>query len=406
MLIRVTKCNQLKRLGIPALAIVACLVVAGCSSRAEKAENYYQHGMEYLKQKNFAKARIEFRNALQLKSDQLDAWRGLAEVDEHDQNLQGLVQDLGRITELDDKDASARLRLARLLSMGGAPQRALKLVNEAANLSPQDANVYALKAAILFRLNNMDAATQQARKALEIEPHNKDAITVLAAIQFRGGDSKQALETLSDVNAEAQDDVGVLFLKADIYQRLGELKEVEGVLRRLVSLHPENAAFRQRLISFYVANDRKDDAEKELRKFVETHPDDQQAELSLVRFLGQIRGIPEARAELVRRISQGGNKFPYQIALAKLDFTQGKFDDSKALLTELINHPAAPNDALVARDTLAQLYLDRNDPASAEPLIAEVLEKDSRNTEALRLRAAIRLAGAKPTMLFQICGAH
>ncbi len=136
MLIRVTKCNQLKRLGIPALAIVACLVVAGCSSRAEKAQNYYQHGMEYLKQKNFAKARIEFRNALQLKSDQVDAWRGLAEVDEHDQNLQGLVQDLGRVTELDDKDASARLRLARLLSMGGAPRRALKLVNEAANLSP------------------------------------------------------------------------------------------------------------------------------------------------------------------------------------------------------------------------------------------------------------------------------
>ncbi len=46
----------------------------------------------------------------------------------------------------------------------------------------------------------------------------------------------------------------------------------------------------------------------------------------------------------------------------------------------------------MARDTLAQLYLDRNDAASAEPLIAEVLEKDSRNIEALRLRAAIRLA--------------
>ena len=102
------------RLGAPALALIAGLSLAACSSRAEKAENYYQHGMEYLKQKDFAKARVEFRNALQLKSDRADAWRGLAEVDEHDNNLQGLVQDLSRVTELDDKDVSARVRLARL----------------------------------------------------------------------------------------------------------------------------------------------------------------------------------------------------------------------------------------------------------------------------------------------------
>ena len=379
------------RLGAPALALIAGLSLAACSSRAEKAENYYQHGMEYLKQKDFAKARVEFRNALQLKSDRADAWRGLAEVDEHDNNLQGLVQDLSRVTELDDKDVSARVRLARLYLMGGAVDRSLKLANAAADLKPHDAGTLALKAAVLLRLKDTDGASKEAEKSLAIDANNTDAILVLAAIQLRNGDARQALQIISRVPPKSQDSLGVLFLKGDAYQKLGQLQDVETVLRRLTTLYPQNASFRQRLIAFYVANNRKDDAEHELRTYVAAHPDDQQAELSLVRFLGDIRGIPAANAELVRRIAQGGKIFPYQIALAKLEFTQGKFDESKRMLTDLIEHPAAPENASTARVTLAQLYIDRKEPGVAEPLISEVLSKDAGNTEALRLRAVIRL---------------
>jgi tetratricopeptide (TPR) repeat protein len=366
-------------------------MLGACSSRAEKAENYYKHGMEFLANKDYAKARVEFRNALQLKSDQVEAWRGLSQVDEHDNNLQGLVQDLTRITELDEKDADARVRLARLYLLGGASEKALKLADAAADLKPQDPSVYTLKATILFRLKDNDRATEQANKALAIDPTNTEALSVIAALQLRAGDAKSSLETLSKIPSKAQDQLAVLFLKADIYQKLNQKNDVENVLRRIIALHPENATFRQNLISFYVANGRLDDAEKELRTFVEKNPDDQQAELSLVQFLGQTRGIAQARSELTRRIDQGGKVFVYQIALAKLDFTQGKFDQSKTLLNTLIAHPASPDDELVARNTLAQLYLDRNDVAEAEPLVTEVLSKDSRNTDALRLRALIRL---------------
>jgi Tfp pilus assembly protein PilF len=379
------------RLRPTALALAVGMALAGCSSRAEKAENYYQHGTEYLKQKDFAKARVEFRNALQLKPDRADAWRGLAEVDEHDNNLQGLVQDLSRVTELDEKDVSSRVRLARLFLMGGAVERALKLTNAAVELNPHDAGTLALKATVLMRLKDTDGATGEANKALAIDPNNTDATLVLAAIQLRNGNATQALDILSHVPPKSQDSLGVLFLKGDAYQKLGQLQQVEAILRRLISLHPENPTFRQRLISFYVANDRKDDAERELRKYVEAHPDDQQAEMSLVGFLGQVRGVAAARTELSSRIAKGGKKFPFEIALAKLDFTQGQFDASKKLLTDLIDHSEAAENANVAKVTLAQMYLDRKDPSAAEPLITDVLSKDAGNTQALRLRAAIRL---------------
>ncbi len=46
---------------------------------------------------------------------------------------------------------------------------------------------------------------------------------------------------------------------------------------------------------------------------------------------------------------------------------------------------------LVAKVKLAEMYVNRADKASAEPLIADILSKDSKNAGALRLRAALRI---------------
>src|ERR1039458_5106318 len=62
---------------------VAALQFSGCSSREQRAQNYYDQGKSYLAKKDYVKARLELRNALQLKTDMIEAWRALAEVDEH-----------------------------------------------------------------------------------------------------------------------------------------------------------------------------------------------------------------------------------------------------------------------------------------------------------------------------------
>ena len=65
-----------------ALLVLAVLFVAGCGSIDERAQSYYERGMKLLSQQNYAKANIEFRNALQLKKDLVGAWRGLAQIEE------------------------------------------------------------------------------------------------------------------------------------------------------------------------------------------------------------------------------------------------------------------------------------------------------------------------------------
>lgn len=365
--------------------------VAGCSSRDERAQAYYERAKVYLDQKDTGKARIELRNALQLKNDLLPAWKALAEIDEHDQNLQGLLGDLRRVTEIDSSDFDATFKLARLYLLGNALDPALKLANTASDLMPKDADVMALKAAILYKLKDNDGATKNAKEAIAIDPVNTGANSILAAIKLSEDDPNGALKMLSNIGKEHQDDLGVAYLKINIYTKLNKSDEVEAVLRRQIELNPKVPGFRTELVRFYLRSKRPDDAVKELRSVVTADPTDVNSELQLVSLLGTIKGADAARAELVARINGSGNVFPYRVALAKFDFAEGRGDDSVKQLDTLISGAASPEDKLTAQTTLAEIYIARNNYTAAEPLITDILKADSHNTTGLRLRASIHL---------------
>jgi len=371
---------------------LAALQFAGCSSREQRAQNYYNSGMSYLAKKEFVKARLELRNALQLKGDMIEAWRALAKIDEHDHNWQALAGSLRKIIELDPKEVAARVQLSKLLLLGGAFDRALKLANDAGKLEPKNANILALKAATLFKLKDIDGAIQMAQSALAIDSGNEDANAALAVAKFSRGDSSGALQTLENVAAAHKDDVGIIALKINILERMGNTQQAETLLRRLVELHPKEPVFRTQLIRFYLVHKRPDDALHELRSVVDADPGDTTAELQLVGLLNGLKGPAAARAELVSRIKAGGSVFPYQIALAKLDFTQGNVSESTKLLEQLIkSSKSSPDDVMTARITLAEMYLNKKNVAAAEVLITEILGADSRNIDGLRLRALIRI---------------
>jgi len=380
-----------------AFALCACLILAavqlgGCSSREQRAENYYNRGMSYIEQKDFVKARIELKNALQINGNMVAAWRALAQLDEKDRNWQVLAGDLRKIVDLDPKDIGSKLRFGRLMLAGGAFDQALKVANEAIDEEPKNVDALSLKAAVLYKQKDSDAAVRTAEQALEIEPGNTGASTVLAATKYAQGDLQGALKILDTIRPDNKNDLGVMFLELNIFDRLGDVAQVEKVLRRLVEIYPQQPAFRAQLVRFLIANKRPDDAEKELRAVVAADPNDVTAELNLVVLLGQIKGATAAREELTKRIDAGGQIFPYQLALAKIDASQGHFDDGEKLLKKLVNDSKSADDIAAARITLAEMYMSRNNTSAAEPLINAILQADSRNISGLALRASLHIS--------------
>jgi tetratricopeptide (TPR) repeat protein len=374
-----------------AALILAAAQLAGCSSREERAQGYYEQGMSYIAKKDFVKARVELRNALQLNGNMVQAWRALAQVDEHDNNLQDFAATLRKIVEIDPKDVQSKVQLARIYVMAGALDEGLKTINAASELDPNNASILTLKAAALFRLKDTDGAVKAANAALVIEPGNSEASVIISAVKFSQGDSDGALKALDAVDNAHKDDLGVLFMKINIFNRTGDLVQAESLLRKLITLQPNNLAFRTQLTRFYLAHKRPDDALSELRTAAKDNPADSNIEFQLVNLIGTLKGAAAARTELVAKISSGGNVFPYQVALAKLDFSQGNTADSTQLLEKLISTSKAPDDVRAAQTTLAELYMSKNNVSAAEPLVTDILRADSRNTNGLRMRAGIRI---------------
>jgi tetratricopeptide (TPR) repeat protein len=377
---------------LPRLYLIApVLLLAACGSPEERAQGYYDRGIALIEKKDDLAARLELLNAVKFKSDKIEAWRALAGIDERTTAYQALFNDLRRIVELDPADVAARTKLANMLLAGGATEAALRIVEGAGDSANQNAGLLSLKAAILLKMRDTTGGLVEARKATEIDPGDVDAAIMLASERFLKGDSDGAMRILSAPTIASKNDFRVDQMRVQIFVQKGELTQAESLLRKLIDQQPNNISSREQLARVLMAQRKFDDVEKELRFIATANPTNTGAELNVVRFLNAVKGSSAARQELVLRINAGGDVFAYQMALADLDFAQGKFADSVALLEGLITAPNMPEHSLAARTKLAEFYFRKADYLAAEKLVGEILQKDPRNIAGLKIRASIRI---------------
>jgi tetratricopeptide (TPR) repeat protein len=396
-MLKLFSCSYTMTMFRSALLVLAVLQLAGCGSPEDRAQGYYTHGMKLFSEHDNAKAAIELRNAVRLKRDLIGAWKALAEIDETGRNWPNVVTDMRTIVELTPNDVSARLKLGKLLLLAGSSDEALKLVDAGIALDNRNADLHALKAAVSFKLDDRAGAVREAQNALEIDSTNADALMVVAIDRLGRGDAKGALSFLEGASvASAKDlenNLGLQLLKIKLFGQTGDLGSAETSLQKLVELNPQEPGYRKLLINFYVEQRRNDDAEKEMRALAAVNPAQPAAALDVVRFLYTIRKAPAAaRQELNARISAGGEVFPYQMALAEMDFAEGNLTDGKQLLEKLISASRSSEQMRTAKTALAEMYLGNRNFDPAETLVADILRDDPHNVSALKLRATIRMA--------------
>ena len=79
-----------------ALLLLSVVQLAACGSPEQRAQDYYQRG-------------VEFRNALKLNKDLVGAWLGLAQIEEQNQEWGSVIKILRTVVELDPKNVDTKL---------------------------------------------------------------------------------------------------------------------------------------------------------------------------------------------------------------------------------------------------------------------------------------------------------
>ena len=376
--------------------VLAALLLGSCGSPEKRAQRYYENGMKLYSEHKNAKAAIELRNAVRLKGDLTEAWKKLAEIDEADRNWSGLAADMKALVELDPNDVSARLKFGKLLFLAGSTDEALGVADAGVALDDTNPDLHALKAAIFLKLKNRPEAIREGQAALALEPNNPDALAVLAADKLSSGDLQGARSLLQNsVVAQAVDrenNIGLQLIRIKLFGTMDDSTSSEAALKKLIELNPQEASFRKLLVNFFVEQNRPDDAERELRDMVAAHPSDSDAALDLVRFLYTVRkSSAAARQELATLIGAGGDVFAYRMALAELEFAEGRADESRKLLEQLAGRDNPPEKIRAAKVALAKVYLSGNNLEMADKLASEVLRDEPQNVSALTTRALLRL---------------
>ena len=95
------------------------LGLAACESTEEKAEAFYQSGLQLLADGDPERAIVEFRNTLQLNGQHREARIALAEVQRDNGNTRGAYSQYLRVAEQYADDVEPRIALAEMAITNG-----------------------------------------------------------------------------------------------------------------------------------------------------------------------------------------------------------------------------------------------------------------------------------------------
>ena len=374
-------------------ALLAMLLggLVACSSPEEKAQSYYRKGSELLEKGDYAKARLEFQNALQINAKLVPAWYGMAEISERQGDWEGMFKLLNKVLELDPNNLKALVKRGRLLLAAGKLDKAIEVSKKTIEIGKDNVDVLTFNAALQLKLEDTKGALDYANRALQKKPDSIEALVVLATERILAGDAGKAIEYLDRGLKHDEKNVAMQFLKIQALKKLSKLNEAEQVYLKLIEYYPDEMGVRKELAQFYLAQDRTDDAEKVMRSAADRKTDDVDAKLELIRFLSSTKGSAVARSELEAYAAKLPKNFKLQFALVSFYESQKDMNAAEAKLKAIVDSEKDSKDGLTAKGMLAGLVLARGEKAAAEKLVGEILSVDTRNENALVIKASMKL---------------
>ncbi len=379
-----------------ALLSVACLSLVACGGAEGRKAKHIEKGQSFLAAGNFEKARIEFRNALQIAPKDAMARYEMGLVDEKMENLREAAQFYQGTIDIDPNHVGARTKLARIYLLSGVPDKALDLVGPALKARPDDAELLSIRAAAREQNKDQAGALTDAERAVQLAPTNEDAVAVLAGIYMSSGSKDKARALLERAVEKNPTTVDLRLVLAQIYAQENKPAETEALLLKLVQLKPGDRAHRMRLAQFYAQTGQIDAGENTLRHAIKALPQDRAIKLALIDFLAARRSRDAAEKELQQMVAAEPADTELKFALARFYESAQQGDKAEAIYKGVIGTEKLGPMGLSARNRLAALRAQRGDVSGALGLADEVLAKSPRDDDALLMRSNIELTRKDP----------
>jgi tetratricopeptide (TPR) repeat protein len=342
--------------------VLICLsaVWSGCNRSPEaRRDKHVAQGKEFLHKKDYSRAILEFKNALQAMPKDADVYYQLSLGYWAVDDVRMAIGSLRKALELNPKHVEAQLRMAQIMSMASDPA----LVKD---------------------------AEQRLAKMLEEAPDNADTLHALAFTELKLGEPENAIEHLGRAMVLAPNDIMMAVSMAQAKLQQQDAQGAEQVLRKAVQNSPKSANAAVMLGTFYLSQKRWPEAEQELQRALSLEPNNGQALLDLAKLQNSLgrKGDAEQNFKRLSALPDKTFKPVYAIFL----FQEGRRDEAIRKFENLAKED--PEDRQ-ARVRLIAAYRTAEREADAEKVLDQALKKNPKDADALLQRGEMFIVSAK-----------
>lgn len=373
--------------------ILISAAIIACTGPDERKAEYLDRGKQFLDEGNYAKARIEIKNVLQIDPKTAEAYLLMGQIEEKEGDVRRAFANYLRVTELDPTNITAQVKVARVYILGGRTDQGQEMVDKILTADPNNVEARTLHAAVLARGGDREGALAQVDEVLSENAALTDAALLGASLRVSAGSTEDAIRVLERAIGSSEKNIAPRLALVDIYIREQRFDQAEAALMEMAKLEPTELSHRVRLAKFYQSRGDKTKAETVLREMAQSEHESDQPALTLVEFVAASRGAEAAEQELKTFVTARPQSFPLRFALAKTLRANGKRDDARAIYRAVETEQARGPNRGRARTELATMALEENKLDEAGTILATALEESPGDVEVLAVRG--RLAFVK-----------
>lgn len=373
------------------LVLVSMLALAGCGSSEDSAASFIKSGDELFAEGNLDKARVEYKNALQIDPRQAEPYYRLALIDEDKQNWKEMFNNLRAVEQLNPNHTEALVKLGRIYLLGGEYNEAMSRAEKALSLEPNHVDAILLKASVLSKQEQFDEAQSTLDKALALDSGNLDALS-LSVLNYRDrGDLAQALDLLDKSITLHPEETPLHIIKLSVLEKKADYAAMVSVYEELIRQQPDEHRF---AISFsQLLNNQLNQYEKAvnvLETYVASHPENSETKQVLVGLVNSKQ--PEKAIGLLESfITTEPENYELKFTKVAMLTSNGDVDEAQHYLESIVSLDEEGSEGNKARSMLASLHASKGDFQSAKKLVEQVLASAPEHSEALLIRAKLNL---------------
>lgn len=381
------------------LALGLCLVLQACDSAEERAEKYLASALELIDAGDLDRAEIELRNVFELTPNHVEARETMARLMLDKNDKSAAYGHFLRLVEQTPGHVEGRTVLAEIAFEARNWQEFVRHATQVVSLDPEAPRSKIIDLALRYQ-EAIEARDGPARDALRdtaerlaIDSPNSDVLQqILFDAYMRDRNVDLALVQLDKMIALKPDNRTLYRQRLGLLNQMQDFAAMEAQLRRMVELFADDDGPKKELIQFYVARKQVDKAEAFFREIADPAAEDPTLFIGFVRFLRDLRDPDTARAELTAALPVSPQPERLKTLLALLDFEAGEQDKAITDLQALLDQDTPADQTGGIKITLAQMLTQTANVVGAQRLVDEVLASDSRNVDALKMRASWLIA--------------